>query len=148
STYYAAGTAQYHINAAIAYAIRKYVEISGDDEFLGRYGAEILVETARLWYDLGLFSERKGGRFCIHSVTGPDEYSTVVDNNTYTNLTARENLRYAVTAVDALKSRQPEVYAELVYRTGLTAEEPGNWQRAADQMYVAFDKSLGIHPQD
>ena len=148
STYYAAGTAQYHINAAIAYAIRKYVEITGDEEFLGRYGAEILVETARLWYDLGFFSERKGGRFCIHSVTGPDEYSTVVDNNTYTNLMARENLRYAVTVVEALKSRQPEVYAELVYRTGLNAEEPAGWQRAADQMYVAFEKSLGIHPQD
>lgn len=70
SAYYAAGTAQYHINADIAYAIRKYVEVSGDDEFLWRYGAEILVETARLWRDLGFFSERKGGRFCINGVTG------------------------------------------------------------------------------
>jgi alpha,alpha-trehalose phosphorylase len=82
SAYYAAGTAQYHINAAVAYAIRKYVEITGDEKFLWGYGAEILVETARLWYDLGFFSERKNGRFCIHSVTGPDEYATVVDNNT------------------------------------------------------------------
>src|SRR5215472_7414918 len=50
SAYYAAGTAQYHINADIAYALRKYVEVSGDDDFLRRYGAEILVETARLWH--------------------------------------------------------------------------------------------------
>jgi alpha,alpha-trehalose phosphorylase len=114
SAYYAAGTAQYHINAAVAYAIRKYVEITGDENFLSRYGAEILVETARLWYDLGFFSERKGGRFCIDSVTGPDEYATVVDNNTYTNLMARENLRYAAAIVQDLKSKQREAYAELV----------------------------------
>ncbi|AUX30307.1 MULTISPECIES: glycoside hydrolase family 65 protein [Sorangium] len=148
SAYYAASAAQYHINACVAHAIRKYVEVTGDEEFLRRYGAEMLVETARLWFDLGFFSKRQGGRFCIHSVTGPDEYSTVVDNNTYTNLMARENLRYAATTVNVLKSKQPDAYAELVYRTGLTADEPGDWQRAADAMYVAFDEALGIHPQD
>ncbi len=52
----------------------------------------MLVETARLWRDLGFFSERNDGKFCIHGVTGPDEYNTVVNNNTYTNLMARENL--------------------------------------------------------
>ncbi len=148
SAYYAAGTAQYHINAAVAYAIRKYVEVTGDEEFLRRYGAEILVETARLWYDLGFFSERQGDRFCIHSVTGPDEYTTVVDNNTYTNLMARENLRYAAEVVEALRPAHPEAYKELVYRTGLMPKEPGDWRRAADAMYVAFDEGLGIHPQD
>src|SRR5215469_6611211 len=56
SAYYAAGTAQYHINADIMYALRKYVNITGDEEFLFQYGAEMLVETARFWYDLGFFS--------------------------------------------------------------------------------------------
>src|SRR5262249_48302273 len=80
SAYYAAGTAQYHINAAIAHAITKYGNVTGDREFLYEYGTEILVETARLWFDLGFFSERKDGRFCIHRVTGPDEYTTVVND--------------------------------------------------------------------
>ena len=62
----------------------------------GECGAEMLVETARLWSDLGFYSEAKGGKFCINAVTGPDEYNTVVNNNAYTNLMARENLRYAV----------------------------------------------------
>jgi alpha,alpha-trehalose phosphorylase len=92
SAYYAAGTAQYHINAAIAYAVKKYCDITGDIDFMHRHGAEILVETARLWYDLGFFSSRQEGKFVIHSVTGPDEYTTVVNNNAYTNLMARENL--------------------------------------------------------
>jgi alpha,alpha-trehalose phosphorylase len=55
----------------------------------------MLVETARLWLDLGFFSDEKGGKFCINGVTGPDEYNAVVNNNAYTNLMARENLRYA-----------------------------------------------------
>ncbi len=34
SAYYAAGTAQYHINADIMYALRKYVQATGDEAFL------------------------------------------------------------------------------------------------------------------
>jgi alpha,alpha-trehalose phosphorylase len=61
SASYAAGTAQYHINADIMYALRKYVQTTGDELFLQDCGAEMLVETARLWLDLGFYSERKGG---------------------------------------------------------------------------------------
>jgi alpha,alpha-trehalose phosphorylase len=148
SAYYAAGTAQYHINAAIAHAITKYVDVTGDREFLYEYGAEILVETARLWYDLGFFSERRDGRFCIHRVTGPDEYTTVVNNNTYTNLMARENLRRAADAVAELEESSSDRYRALVLRTGLEPGEAADWRRAADRMYVPFDAGLGIHPQD
>ena len=102
SAYYAAGTAQYHINADIMYALRKYVQATGDELFLRDCGAEMLVETARLWLDLGFYSDAKGGKFCINGVTGPDEYNTVVNNNAYTNLMARENLRYAAQTVEVL----------------------------------------------
>ena len=100
--YYAAGTAQYHINADIMYALRKYVLATGDELFLWNYGAEMLVETARLWRDLRFLSEAKGGRFCINSVTGPDEYHALVNNNAFTDLMAQENLRYAAKTVESL----------------------------------------------
>jgi alpha,alpha-trehalose phosphorylase len=148
SAYYAAGTAQYHINAAIAHAIVKYVDVTGDRDFLYECGAEILVETARLWYDLGFFSEREEGRFCIHRVTGPDEYTTVVNNNTYTNLMARANLRSAADAVEQLREGSPDHYRTLVHRTGLEPGEAADWRRAGDRTYVPFDERLGIHPQD
>jgi alpha,alpha-trehalose phosphorylase len=148
SAYYAAGTAQYHINADISYALRKYVNATGDREFLFQHGAEMLVETARLWYDLGFFSARKGGKFCINGVTGPDEYNTVVNNNTYTNLMARENLRYAAETVETLKDENPEVLQALIRKTNLEPEEVETWTRAADNMYVPFDSRLGIYPQD
>ena len=148
SAYYAAGTAQYHINADIAYALKKYVLATGDVDFLFDEGAEILVETARMWTGLGFYSERRGGRFCIHAVTGPDEYTTVVDNNTYTNLMARENLRFAAETVESLRRAYPERYEDLVHRTGILESETEEWRRAAEAMYVPYDEALGIHPQD
>jgi len=148
SAYYAAGTAQYHINADIAYALRKYVEVSGDHDFLQRYGAEMLVETARLWRDLGFFSERKGGRFCINGVTGPDEYTALVNNNCFTNLMARENLRYAAETARELRERHPDAFHALVRRTGLEDDEPRAWEEAAERMYLPYDEQLKVHPQD
>ena len=148
SAYYAAGTAQYHINADIMYALRKYVQATGDELFLRDYGAEMLVETARLWLDLGFYSEAKGGKFCINGVTGPDEYNAVVNNNAYTNLMARENLRYAVQTVKSLQTAQPDAYNALVHKTALEPSEVGTWIRAAENMYVPYDENLKIIPQD
>lgn len=148
SAYYAAGTAQYHINADIMYALRKYVNATGDEEFLFDYGAEMLVETARLWRDLGFFSNRKGGRFCINGVTGPDEYNTVVDNNTYTNLMARENLRFAARTIELLQTKRPEALDSLMRKTSLSLSEVDEWKRAAENMYIPFEAATGIYPQD
>jgi alpha,alpha-trehalose phosphorylase len=148
SAYYAAGTAQYHINADIMYAMRKYVQATGDEQFLHDYGAEMLVETARLWLDLGFYSDRKGGKFCINSVTGPDEYNTVVNNNAYTNLMARENLRYAAQIIGRLQATEPDVYGALVRKTALELSEKEAWLRAAETMYVPYDDKLKIIPQD
>jgi alpha,alpha-trehalose phosphorylase len=148
SAYYAAGTAQYHINADIAFAASRYVSLSGDLQFLARGMAEIAVETARLWLDLGFYSERKGGAFCINGVTGPDEYNTVVNNNAFTNLMARENLESAVRAVEFLRGRAPEELARLVEATGLDLSELDEWRRAAEHMYVPYDEKAGVHLQD
>jgi alpha,alpha-trehalose phosphorylase len=148
SAYYAAGTAQCHINADIMYALRKYVHATGDELFLRDYGTEMLVETARLWVDLGFYSETKGGKFCINGVTGPDEYNAVVNNNAYTNLMARENLRYAAETVKSLESKQPDAYKALVHKTALDQSEPEAWLRAAENMYVPYDQERQIILQD
>jgi alpha,alpha-trehalose phosphorylase len=148
SAYYAAGTAQYHINADIMYALRKYVRATGDEQFLRDYGAEMLVETARLWTSLGFYSKEKGGKFVINSVTGPDEYKAVVNNNAYTNLMARENLRYAAQTVESLRITDPDAFNTLVHRTALELDEAPAWAAAAERMYVPFDEQRKIIPQD
>src|SRR6201987_4574329 len=148
SAYYAAGTAQYHINADIMYALRKYVRATGDEQFLPDYGAEMLVETARLWTSLGFYSKEKGGKFVINSVTGPDEYKAVVNNNAYTNLMARENLRYAAQTVESLRATDPAAYNALVHKTALEPSEVEGWMRATESMYVPHDEKRNIIPQD
>ncbi|KAA0233397.1 MAG: Alpha,alpha-trehalose phosphorylase [Acidimicrobiales bacterium] len=148
SAYYAAGTAQYHINADIVSAISRYTRAAGDLEFLADKGVEIMVETARLWVDLGFFSSRKGGEFVINGVTGPDEYTTVVDNNLYTNLMARENLLVALDAVEWLRVRRPDKYEVLAGRTGLDLAELAVWRRAAENIHVPYDDEAQVHLQD
>jgi len=148
SAHYAAGTAQYHIDADIAYALHQYVQVTGDTDLLFRHGVELLVETARMWAALGFFSPRRDGQFVIHEVTGPDEYATVVDNNLYTNLMAAENLRLAADYVELVRAESPPDYSRVVERTGLTDDELGAWRRAAERIYVPYDKEAGVHLQD
>lgn len=148
SAYYAAGTAQYHIDADIAYAVDKYVKASGDDDFLAREGIDILVGTARMWADLGFWRGNGEDSFRIHGVTGPDEYTTVVNDNLYTNVMARFNLRCAARAVKDLEANRPEDHSRMVARLGLRADEVTEWERAAEAMAILWDDHLGIHPQD
>jgi alpha,alpha-trehalose phosphorylase len=137
SGYWPAGTAGFHINADVADAVRRYVAATGDAEFEARVGLELLVETARLWQSLGHHDTE--GKFRIDGVTGPDEYTALVNNNTYTNLMAAKNL---LAAVDAAR-RHPEAAEHL----GVTSEELASWQRAAREVVVPFDEELGVTQQ-
>ena len=113
STYFPLGTAQYHINADVAYAFQLYVTVTNDIDYLADKAAEVLCETARVWADVGCFAECRGGKYCICSVTGPDEYNAIVDNNFYTNLMAQQNLYAAVKALeDYVKDIRPRIIAD------------------------------------
>ncbi|APW40531.1 hypothetical protein RD110_07355 [Rhodoferax koreense] len=153
SSYFPAGTAQVHINADIAYAVKSYWEVTGDDDFMLQHGAEMVFETARIWLGLGHFEVRKEAglparRFCIYTVTGPDEYTALVNNNFYTNAMARMHLAFAVEVFDWLARRHPATLAVLHDRITLVADEPPAWRDAAEHMYLPYDAALGVHPQD
>src|SRR5690349_23977574 len=135
SAYYAAGTAQYHINADISYALAQYVAASGDRDFLMRAGVDILVETARMWADLGFWQDSE---FHIHGVTGPDEYTTVVNDNLFTNVIARFNLAQAARAVRELAQIDGPEYEDLVASLRLREEEILECERAAGSVAFAF----------
>jgi alpha,alpha-trehalose phosphorylase len=137
SSYWPAGTAAFHINADIAGAVIRYVDVTGDERFEERPGLDILVETARLWRALG--HHDTAGRFRIDGVTGPDEYSAIADNNVYTNLMAEQNLRRAADAV----SRYPDRAREL----GVSTEEAASWRDAAADVFIPYDDALKVHPQ-
>lgn len=148
STYVPLGTAQYHINADIAYAFMQYIEVTDDMEYLKTKAAEVLCETARVWADVGCFSEAREGKYCICCVTGPDEYTAFVDNNFYTNLMARENLRDAAWAVRWLEENDKGAFHVLSKKIGLHSNEPGLWQNIADHMYLPYDEASGVYWPD
>ncbi|MGH3389109.1 MAG: glycoside hydrolase family 65 protein [Actinomadura sp.] len=137
SGYWPAGTAAFHVNADIADAVTRYVDATDDTEFEGDVGLPLLVATARLWRSLGHHDIR--GQFRIDGVTGPDEYSALADNNVYTNLMARRNLRAGADAAAR--------HADRAQRLGVTVEEATSWRAAADAMFIPYDERLGVHPQ-
>ncbi|MGW0336267.1 glycoside hydrolase family 65 protein [Streptomyces sp. NPDC003011] len=137
SAYWPAGTAAFHVNAAIADAVVRYTTATGDTGFERDTGVELLVETARLWRSLGHHDHH--GVFHIDGVTGPDEYSAVADDNTYTNLMARANL---LAAADAC-----ERHPEQAIRLGVDEEESASWRDAAEAVHIPYNHELGVHEQ-
>ena len=147
SAYFPAGTAQYHINADIAYGISRYVDVSGDEDFLKDYGLEILIETARFWISLGYMDEETDS-FRINCVTGPDEYTAIVNNNYFTNIMAKHNLEYAAETVARIKQSAPQDFSRVAEKTGFSSSEPLQWLKAASEMYLPYDEKLCVHAQD
>lgn len=145
SSHYPTGSAQYHINGDIAHALALYVAATGDETFRAE-AAEMLFETARIWMEAGAFDPRRGGAFCIYGVTGPDEYSALVDNDFYTNAIARRHLAYAVETAEWL--RKQDRFGVIAGAIGLGDDEIAGWRRAADAMWLPTDPVLGINPQD
>ncbi|MEU1056570.1 glycosyl hydrolase family 65 protein [Streptomyces sp. NPDC005876] len=137
SAYWPAGTAAFHVNADIAHAVVRYVATTGDTDFERDTGLELLVETARLWRSLGHHDHH--GVFHIDGVTGPDEYSAVADDNTYTNLMARSNLLAAAEVCE----RHPDEAT----RHGVDDEESAAWRDAAESVHIPYNEELGVHEQ-
>ncbi len=143
SGYFPSGSAQYHINGDIAYSIIAYYLATKDIEFIAEKGAEIIFETARMWIDTGNFYK---GQFHINDVTGPDEYTCVVNDNYYTNALAQYHLRWAVKFYSMLKEagRLDAVAKKIKFRK----TEIRGFIKAAEAMYLPYDEELKINPQD
>lgn len=143
-----AATAHYHINADVGYAIYKYFEATQDEEFLLDKCAEVLFETSLCLSHRGAFIERKGNKFCLNVVCGPDEYNPVVDNNLFTNMMVRKHFYFTLETAERLKTKRPQQYRELMEKCGITDEELARWKRAADNMYLAYDYENDMYMQD
>jgi alpha,alpha-trehalose phosphorylase len=137
SGYWPAGTAAFHVNGSVAEAVRRYLFATADEDFERGPGLELVVATARLWRSLG--HHDAAGGFRIDGVTGPDEYTALVNNNVFTNLLAARNLRTAA----ELAARHPRHAAEL----GVDEEEIAGWRDAAAGIVIPYDEDLQVTPQ-
>lgn len=145
SSYFPAGTAQYHINGDIAYSYVQYYLATGDMDFIKNFGAEVIFETARIWLEIGHFDK---GFFKIDAVTGPDEYTAIVNNNYYTNVMAKYNLKWASKLYHQLFEEDKELLQHLCKKISLEKEEIHIFERAYTSMYLPYNEDYKINPQD
>lgn len=145
SAYFPAGTAQYHIDADIAYAVGKYYEVTRDLNFINQCGFEMVLETARFWKSFGSWY-RSGhtNRFEFHTVTGPDEYTALVNNNYYTNRLAKHNFDLVIyLAAEILK-----VDPHGLDKFGIDSTDLATFKKLAAHVYLPYSTELKINEQD
>ncbi|TVP95993.1 MAG: glycoside hydrolase family 65 protein [Acholeplasmatales bacterium] len=133
SGYYPAGSAQYHINCDIAYAMIKYWQLFQDGKHLKEKIMPVLLETARFFKQV---VHEQNGVYHLHHVTGPDEYSALIDNNYYTNSLLKYQLTFLVEKLEALKT------------PGVSLEEHNQFKAIAKRIRLPYDDTLDIDLQD
>ena len=152
SSYFPAGTAQYHISSDVAHAVKVYWEGTGDREFLLNQGLELLVETNRLWADMAVFDADEE-HYAIQNVTGPDEYTALVDNNFYTNRMIKDQLGFFADILNdfgKLADSDPSriTLNNTLNRLEVEENELTLWDDIYSRIYLPYDERKGITPQD
>jgi len=141
SPYFPAGSAQVHINSDIALAIINYYYATQDDDFMIKYGMEVIIETALFLLDYGHFKDDK---FHIYNVTGPDEYTVLVNDNYYTNNAAQKHFKFAYDFINKHKS----LLKDVLIKTNFTDDDLNLLKKAYQNMTLLVDEKLNIIKQD
>lgn len=136
-----------HRNAAIAFAINRYIQYTGDGRYLVEYGLEVLIGIARFWAQRVNWSEERN-QYVMLGVTGPNEYENNVNNNWYTNRMAVWCLEYTLTALRETKELDSEKYTSILSNTNFQYNvETEKWQHIMENMYLPADEKLGVFLQ-
>ena len=141
------GCCEIHITADIAYAVGRYLEVTGDDDFFRDCAAEILIQTARYWTERFTYDEASD-RYNLLFVKGPDEYCGVTTNNLYTVWLASENLRLARDAVARMKKEYPREWESLRERLDFHEEEAAAWEDRMRKSVRRYDEERRLWIQD
>lgn len=139
------GKQEQHISADVAYAVWQYWRATADEAFLLDAGAEILLETARFWASRAC--SEADGLHHIRGVIGPDEYHETIDDNAFTNVMARWNIRRAIETAVLVRKCWPERWERLSSRIGLDDAELEQWSSVAEAMTTGLDPQTGLFEQ-
>jgi len=132
---------------AVAYGIWHYVHLTGDEDFLWEYGAEMLLQIARFLYSRAARGGQTG-KYGFYGVMGPDEFHMMVNNNAYTNYMGKRTLLYAAETLDRMRQACPEKMDALKKKTNLAEGEAEAWRTMAEEMYIPRDKTGLIEQHD
>ena len=139
------GTQEQHITADVAYAVWQYWDATRDEQFLLEAGAEIILETGRFWSSRA--QRDADGHHHIRGVIGPDEYHENIDDNAFTNVMARGNIRRALSIAALLRERWPDRWADLSSRLGLAEAELAHWQSVAETIVTGWNPQSRLFEQ-
>lgn len=140
------GSLELHISASIAHATYEYWSITGDDEFMRDYGAEIVLSTAAFWVSRATKNDERND-YEINDVIGPDEWHEHVNNNAFTNYMARWNMQKALETLDWLHATAADKARQLAQLVGLTDENRAHWQDVVTHLRIPMDKETGLIEQ-
>ena len=140
------GIREHHITADVAWAVWLYYNAVQDDDFMEKYGCELLIETARFWSSRLEWKE-DAQRYEICGVIGPDEYKEDVDNNAFTNYLAAYNLKIAAEAVDLMDEKWPDAKKRLGASHDL-AKLQKDFLEKAERIYLPVPREDGLVPQN
>lgn len=148
------GDIEHHITADVAYAVWNYWRASGDDDWMRRYGAEIILDTALFWGSraeeklaLSLPNGTERGCYEIRDVIGPDEYHERVDNNAFTNRMAQWNLETGLQVLAWLRREDAAQAAALERQLDLNPQRLQHWAAVIGGMRMSHDPESGLIEQ-
>ncbi|MES5896495.1 glycosyl hydrolase family 65 protein [Bacillus cereus group sp. RP43] len=141
------GFIEQHITSDIAFATWQYFQITNDNDFMLKYGYELLLDTAKFWASRLEWNEEKQ-EYHINEVVGPDEYKEHVDNNAFTNYTAYWNIKKAMEYHHLIKTEHPQLFRELDHKLELERTYK-NWEQKVDKIYLPQPRKEDlVIPQD
>ena len=131
---------EHHIASDVVYAVLHYYEASGDEEFMLRYGAEMIFETARFWASRATYKSEKKC-YGVKEVIGPNEFQESIDNNSYTNYLAKWVLASGSELYYRLCNKHPRSLRTIAERIKLQKQEVDNWKELAEKIVFLIDSN-------
>ncbi len=117
-----------HIVGDVAFAQWQYFSATKDTNYMRKYGAEIIKQTADFWVSRVTYNKEKD-RYEIHKLISVSESDKDVNNETYTNAIAKINLELAIKVSNLLNlPKNPE------------------WKKVHDKMFIPFNAEKEFHP--
>ncbi len=140
------GFIEQHITSDVAFGVWQYFMVTGDHEFMKNYGYEILLDTGIFWGSRLDWNEEEG-TYHINDVVGPDEYKEHVNNDAFTNHTAKWCMDNAIEYYDHLKTTDQKTFDRLNKKLQLD-DEILELRGKVEKLYVPQPNEDLIIPQD
>ena len=133
---------QFQPSTAVAYAIYHYMNIYHDDDFMNKYGLELLIEISKFLITRGEYSSDKK-HFGFYGVMGPDEFQLMVNHNTYTNYMAKKTFDYLL----SLKKDGRYQFSDIEKKCGVTDKFYKDIRNASKKMLILYDPNTKLFEQ-